>query len=105
MERSRDVSMQQAPNEFREGRYAQAIAGLEQFLTDYPDSDQADNVQYWLGKPYCPGGDNEAAKKVFIRLGMRYSKGKRMPDTLLRLGYIYEKQDKLKRAKEILQKP
>ncbi|MDG4554003.1 MAG: tol-pal system protein YbgF [Candidatus Competibacter sp.] len=93
-----------ALGELREGRHARAIAGFQRFLNAYPDSDRASDAQYWLGESYYLGRDYGAAKEAFISLGVRYPASVRLPDALLKLGYIYGETGEANRAREVLQK-
>ncbi|MCB1824215.1 MAG: tol-pal system protein YbgF [Candidatus Competibacteraceae bacterium] len=93
-----------ALGELREGHHARAIAGLRRFLNAYPDSDQAGEAQYWLGESYYLSRDYAAAKEAFINLGVRYPESARLPDALLKLGYIYGEAGETDRAREVLQK-
>lgn len=93
-----------ALNEFREGRFRQAIMGLRQFLNDYPESGLAGDARYWLGESYYLSQDYNAAKETFIELGLRNPQSARLPDALLKLGYLYGEQGDTDRAREVLQK-
>ncbi len=93
-----------ALGELREGRHARAIAGFQRFLSAYPNSDQAGDAQYWLGESYYLGRDYGAAKDAFINLGVRYPESARLPDALLKLGYLYGEAGEANRAREVLQK-
>ncbi len=93
-----------ALGELREGRYPQAIADFQGFLNAYPDSRLAGDAQYGLGESYYVSRDYEAAKEAFINLGLRYPQNARLPDALLKLGYIYGELGDVNRAREVLQK-
>ncbi|QQS53679.1 MAG: tol-pal system protein YbgF [Candidatus Competibacteraceae bacterium] len=93
-----------ALGELREGRHARAIAGFQGFLNTYSDSDRAGDAQYWLGESYYLSRDYGAAKEAFINLGVRYPESARLPDALLKLGYIYGETGDTNRAREVLQK-
>ncbi|MEZ5582267.1 MAG: tol-pal system protein YbgF [Candidatus Competibacteraceae bacterium] len=77
-------------NRLREGRYSQAISGFNSFIRTYPDSNLASNAQYWLGEAYYVNRDFERAEDAFVALGINYPNSDRVPDTLLKLGYIYD---------------
>jgi tol-pal system protein YbgF len=91
-------------NRLREGRYNQAISGFESFLRTYPNSGFAGNAQYWLGEAFYVSRDFDRAKEAFIELGINYPASDRMPDTLLKLGYIYDETGEPAKAREVLQK-
>ncbi len=93
-----------ALGELREGRYPQAIADFQGFLNAYPDSRLAGDAQYGLGESYYVSQNYEAAKEAFINLGLRYPQSARLPDALLKLGYIYGELGDVNRAREVLQK-
>ncbi len=90
--------------ELREGRYPQAIADFQRFLNARPDSPLAGDAQYWLGESYYFSRNQDAAREAFISLGLRYPQSNRLPDALLKLGYLYEESGDTSRAKEVLQK-
>lgn len=90
--------------EWREGRYPQAITAWQRFLGAYPNSKLAGDAQYWLGEAYYVSRDYHAAKEAFINLGLNAPQNPRLPDALLKLGYIYGELGDANRAREVLQK-
>lgn len=93
-----------ALNEFREGRYPGAIAGFQRFLSTYPSSQRAGEAQYWLAEAHYVSRDYASAKDAFINLGLHYPQSERLPDALLKLGYIYGDRGDTERAREVLGK-
>lgn len=93
-----------ALSEFREGRYPRAAADFQRFLKAYPNGGLAGDAQYWLGESHYVSRDYDAAKEAFINLGLRYPQSARLPDALLKLGYIYGELGDNARAREVLQK-
>jgi tol-pal system protein YbgF len=93
-----------ALNELREGRYPEAIAAWRRFLSAHPSGGLAGDAQYWLGESYYLSRDYNAAKETFIALGLNYPQSARLPDALLKLGYIYGEQGETARARDVLQK-
>lgn len=93
-----------ALGELREGRYSEAIAAWWRFLGAHPNSGLAGDAQYWLGESYYLSRDYNAAKETFIALGLNYPQSARLPDALLKLGYIYGEQGETARARDVLQK-
>ncbi len=90
--------------EWREGRYSEAIAAWQRFLNAYPNGSLAGDAQYWLGEAYYISRDYNAAKEAFITLGLNAPQSARLPDALLKLGYIYGELGDIARAREVLQK-
>jgi len=93
-----------ALGELREGRYPEAIAAWRRFLQEHPNSGLAGDAQYWLGEAYYLSRDYNAAKEAFIALGLHQPQSGRLPDALLKLGYLYGEQGDTTRAREVLQK-
>lgn len=89
---------------FRDGQYPEAIAGFQHFLKAYPDNGLAGDAQYWLGESWYVSRNEEAARDAFINLGLRYPQSTRLPDALLKLGYLYAQSGDTGRAREVLQK-
>lgn len=93
-----------ALSELREGRYPEAVSGFQRFLSAYPASRLAGDAQYWLGESFYVSQNYNAAKDAFINMGLHYPQSARLPDALLKLGYIYGEQGDTDRAREVLQK-
>ena len=90
--------------ELREGRYSEAITGFQGYLSAYPGGKLAGDAQYWLGESYYLSRNYDAAKEAFINLGLNHPQSERLPDALLKLGYIYGAEGDADRAREVLQK-
>ncbi len=101
---SEQAEFDAALGELREGRYQEAATGFQRFLSAYPTGRLAGDAQYWLGESYYVRQDYDAAKEAFINMGLHYPQSARLPDTLLKLGYIYGEQGDAARAREVLQK-
>lgn len=93
-----------ALGKLREGNYQEATTGFQHFLSTYPTSHLAGDAQYWLGESYYVSRDYNRAKEAFINLGLHYPQSARLPDALLKLGYIYGELGDTARAQEVLQK-
>ena len=82
--------------DFSKGSYALAIAGFQEFLRRFPDSDLADNAQYWIGesqfsvaRAHQNQGDLEKAKQAleqavqeFRKVVLTYPRGDKVPTAL-----------------------
>ncbi len=93
---------QQAYNELRNGHTNQSIEQFDAYLNRYPAGKYANNAQYWLGEAYRVNKDNNAARKAFIDVIEKYPNGAKVPDALLKLGYIEVEQNNLAKAREYL---
>ncbi len=93
-----------AVNILREGHYQEAIASLQDFMAAHPGSPLGGDAQYWIGEAYYVDREYESAKQAFLSLGINYPTNRRLPDAMLRLGYIYADQGDKSKATEVLQK-
>jgi tol-pal system protein YbgF len=91
-------------NTLREGQYDQAVADFQRFLATYPDGLLAANAQYWLGETYYAVRDYPKAKDAFLQLGARHPKSDKLPEAMLKLGYIYEVTGDKNKARQMLEK-
>jgi len=71
----------------KEQRYEPAAAAFRQFLTTFPDSQLADNAQYWLAESYYVTDRFEEALNQFRAVIERYPRSRKLPDALLKMGY------------------
>jgi tol-pal system protein YbgF len=78
----------------KDGQYDRAIAAFGKFLVMYPDSQLADNAQYWLGEAYYVNKSFPEAQTAFQRVVDKYPQSRKRPDALLKIGYCqYELKD------------
>ena len=76
-----------AYRDFTRGNYQLAIAGFEDFLQHYPDSDLADNAQYWLAETYYVQRQFTTALPAFELVVNSYPNSIKLPDALLKIGF------------------
>jgi tol-pal system protein YbgF len=87
------ASYQAALELLRQGRYEQAEVAFTQFLADFPQSELADNAQYWLGETHYVNREFEAALAAFQLVLERFPNSRKAPDALLKSGFCqYELQ-------------
>ena len=87
------ASYQAALELLRQGRYDQAETAFTQFLADFPQSELADNAQYWLGETHYVNREFEAALAAFQVVLERFPNSRKTPDALLKAGFCqYELQ-------------
>ena len=73
----------------KELRYADAAEDFQSFLDQYPNSEYADNAQYWLGESYYVTRNYDIALKAFQTLLDQYPESPKGPDALLKVGYTH----------------
>lgn len=86
----------------RHGHTDESIEGFIAFLSQYPNSGLANNAQYWLGEAYRAKHDDVSAMKAFNDVVAKYPNGIKVPDALLKLGYMAVEQNQLDQAREYL---
>ena len=68
-------------------RLAEAEAGFTRFLAASPDSDLADNAQFWLAESALRRSDVTSALAGFRAVVEIYPEGNKVPDALLKVGF------------------
>ncbi len=71
----------------KEERYEQAGMAFQQFLVTYPDSELADNAQYWLAESHYVTQNFDRALTEFQTVIDTYPRSRKVPDALLKMGY------------------
>jgi tol-pal system protein YbgF len=71
----------------KEQRYEPAAMAFEQFLVTYPDSELADNAQYWLAESHYVTQMFDVALAEFGVVVTRFPRSRKVPDALLKMGY------------------
>lgn len=71
----------------KEQRYDDAAMGFQQFLVSFPDSQLADNAQYWLAESYYVTDKFEEALTEFQVVINQHPESRKVPDALLKMGY------------------
>ncbi|MBT4288677.1 MAG: tetratricopeptide repeat protein [Deltaproteobacteria bacterium] len=79
--------------------YPNAINAFEKFLTRFPNDQDADNSQFWIGQCYYRSGNYVQAEMAFRKVLRNYQhgetqKGFKSPDAILMLGRLYGKNNK-----------
>ncbi|MFC1747344.1 tol-pal system protein YbgF [Pseudomonadota bacterium] len=73
----------------KEGRYKDAIAEFQTFLTAYPSGDYTDNAQYWLGEANYVTRQFRVAEQEFLKVLKQHPDSPKVADASLKLGYTY----------------
>ena len=93
---------QLAYDELRNGHTSQSIEQFNTYLSQYPAGVYANNAQYWLGEAYRVNQDNVAARKAFNDVIEKYPNSAKVPDALLKLGYMEMEHKNPAKAREYL---
>jgi len=78
----------------KEQRYEPAAMAFQQFLVTFPDSELADNAQYWLAESHYVTQKFSEALAEFEVVITKFPRSRKVPDALLKVGYCnYELKD------------
>lgn len=83
--------------------YRGAIARFQDFLKKHPESDLADNAQYWVGEGHYALREFDQAILEFDAVRRKYPKGDKVPAALLKLGFAFSELGDKVDARLILQ--
>ena len=71
----------------KEQRYEPAAMAFDQFLVTFPDSELADNAQYWLAESHYVTQKFRDALGEFKIVIDKFPRSRKVPDALLKMGY------------------
>ncbi len=92
----------QAMNDYNSGNFDLALAGFQNFLTQFPDTSQADKAQYWVGECYYAKKEYGKAIEAFSKIIKAYPKSEKVAGAKLKIGYSYVNENNAAKAKEWL---
>jgi tol-pal system protein YbgF len=98
------AAYQTAFNLLKDSQYDRAIAAFQKFLAAFPDSQLADNAQYWLGEANYVNKSFPEAQLAFQRVIDKYPQSRKRPDALLKIGFCQYELKEWDVAKETLSK-
>ncbi|WP_213069394.1 tol-pal system protein YbgF [Methylomicrobium album] len=85
---SGDLEYKQAYDDLRNGRTAQSIEEFKAYLDKNPAGPLSGNAQYWLGEAYRVNQDFSSSRAALLKVLESYPDNPKVPDALLKLGYI-----------------
>lgn len=95
---SPDEKYRQAFALLRQTRYPEAEAALRDFVDTNPTHELAGNARYWLGETHYVRAQYAQAAQVFLESYSKDPKGKKAPDSLLKLGMSLSNLEKKREA-------
>lgn len=99
---SEDQAYKQAYDDLRNGRTAQSIEEFKAYLSQNPSGPLSGNAQYWLGEAYRVNQDFSSSSAAFTKVLDSYPDSPKVPDALLKLGYIEIDLNNKAKAREYL---
>jgi len=97
-----ELDFQQAYGVLRNGFTEYAIDLFQDFLTDYPESQYADQAQFWLAEAYLVNQRPNLADQEFEKLILQYPSSSQIPVALLKRSYLAVDKNNLDQAKVFL---
>jgi len=88
----------------KQQRYEPAAMAFEQFLVTYPDSELADNAQYWLAESHYVTQLFAKALGEFEVVITKFPRSRKVPDALLKMGYCNYELEEWAAAREALER-
>jgi tol-pal system protein YbgF len=89
---------------FKEERYEQAMEGFETFLDDFPESELADNAQFWTAECLMALEQYKQAILAYQDVIKKYPKGNKVPNAMFRQAIAFRQIDDQPSAEIVLQK-
>jgi tol-pal system protein YbgF len=92
-----------AYNNFKEKKYAEARKKFESFLKQYPQDDLSDNAQFWIAETYYWEKDYENAILSYEIVLKKYKDSQKAPNAFLKQGLSFIELGDKKTGKIILE--
>lgn len=89
---------------FRAGKFQEARAGFATYLERYPETDLADNAQFWLGESYYAEKRYREAIAAYEKTIKQYPKSDKVSSALLKQGMAFLQLGDTTAAKILLKK-
>ena len=93
-----------ARTDYQMGNYELAVAGFQEFLVTFPESELADNAAYFLGDSYLKQDRPELALQAFDQVINMYPEGDRVPVAYYKKARLYIDMQRMEEAVDALKK-
>lgn len=87
----------------KQGQYEKATRSFDAFLANHPQGVLADNAQYWLAESNYVQHNLKRALEEFNELIQKYPTSPKVPDALLKVGYVQHEQGEPGKARKTLE--
>jgi tol-pal system protein YbgF len=101
---SQEAAYKAAFNQLKSGQYKEAIGAFQAFITRFPGGAYIDNAQYWLGEAHYVQRDYDKALAEFDKVLKLYPQSPKVPDALLKMGYIQADKGNAKDSNALLKR-
>jgi tol-pal system protein YbgF len=79
---------QTAMADYTSGSYSLAVTGFQEFLANWPKSEQADDAHYYMGNSYAQQKKYNEAVQAFTTVIQSYPTGDKVPEAYVDLGQV-----------------
>ena len=97
-----EKNYQAAYNLLANKQYAQAQAGMQDYIKKYPNGKFAANAHYWLGELALISGNTKQALTEFGTVTNKFADSQKAADAMLKTGLIYYNEHQLIQAENQL---
>jgi len=94
----------QAKSDYDKGNFELALAGFQNYLTQFPNTSQSDKAQYWVGECYYSLKQFDKAINAFSKVLQNHPKSEKTAGAKLKIGLSYQNEKNPAKAKEYLRK-
>ncbi len=77
--------------DFRRGKYDLAIAGFEEFLATFPNSELTPNCHFWVAESFSAKGMADSAVNRYVMLAQSFPRSEKVPTALYKAAQALEK--------------
>ena len=99
-----EVVYQTAYNDYINRNYDLAVLEFQSFMSAFPDSDLADNAQYWIGECYYSQQKYDEALTEFNKVLQKYPNGDKYIPAMLKKGLCLIEKGNLQSGRSVLEK-
>ena len=93
--------LEQGREHLAAGRFREARAALQRALQGNPEGEEAAEIEFGIAEAFFGEGDMSSARTAFQAFYKAHKSHPRMPDALLRIAEILEKQGACKKARSV----
>lgn len=90
--------------DFAAGQYALSIQGFEAYLGSFPQSEQADDAQFFIGENFFSDGQYPEAAEAYEQVVLRYADGTLVPEALYKRGLTFIRLDQPELARQAFER-
>jgi tol-pal system protein YbgF len=91
----------QAMNDYNSGNFDLALAGFNNYLTQFPATSQADKAQYWIGECFYSKKEYARAIEEFTKVLKNHPKSEKVAGARLKIGFSLSERKKHREGQRV----